>query len=184
LGEEAKGNLFRTDQLSLSSSQAELMLDEAAASRSRQQLRQLARYTFTWRCGLRCLFLRAVFYCTKLQDNHNVFNKSLREVQERRFMKTNADSAASLELSTHAADFAERVGVNQAKLNSELKPHYDFIVCGSGSSASTVARRPAENPDVSVLLLESGGSDDVPSGNSNRSMASKPWERSRLGISS
>src|SRR5260370_13171220 len=36
------------------------------------------------------------------------------------------------------------------------------MVCGFGSSGSVVARRLAENPDVSVLLLEAGGSDDVP----------------------
>jgi choline dehydrogenase len=62
----------------------------------------------------------------------------------------------------YQTDFAERVWLNQQKLTAELKPHYDFIVCGSGSSGSVVARRLAENPDVSVLLLEAGGTDDVP----------------------
>ena len=60
-------------------------------------------------------------------------------------------------------DLDRRVRANQERLAADLTGSYDFIVCGAGSSGSVVARRLAEEPTASVLLLEGGGADDVPS---------------------
>jgi cysteine synthase len=38
-----------------------------------------------------------------------------------------------------AEDFAERARANQQKLAGDLKLHYDFVVCGAGTSGNTMA---------------------------------------------
>ena len=57
---------------------------------------------------------------------------------------------------------AETSAASKQKARAEnLDRHFDFIVCGAGTSGSVIAGRLAANPDVKVLLLEAGGSDEL-----------------------
>ncbi|MGH6916918.1 MAG: GMC family oxidoreductase [Geminicoccaceae bacterium] len=81
----------------------------------------------------------------------------------RSFIRMASAAGLSLTAARAIAQEAEQIQQNQAALRRDLKPSYDYIVCGAGSSGSVVARRLAENPDAQVLLLEAGGTDDSPS---------------------
>jgi choline dehydrogenase len=53
--------------------------------------------------------------------------------------KTSYSNSANPKPNSETIDFIEPVRVNQERLAKELKPHYDFIVCRSGSSGSVVS---------------------------------------------
>lgn len=84
-------------------------------------------------------------------------------IERRDFMRIALSAGIGVAAASGMAGFATRARANQLALGAALKQSYDYIVCGSGSSGAVVARRLAENPNVSVLLLEAGGSDEVPS---------------------
>jgi hypothetical protein len=74
-------------------------------------------------------------------------------------MEDNQPEAAT-RIRANQEKLAARVLLSRQTLATELKPHYDFIVCGSGFSGSVVQRRLAENSGVSVLRLKADGTDE------------------------
>ena len=82
-------------------------------------------------------------------------------ISRRTFMRAVLGAGVSVAAAGAMAEKALAIQVNQAAQLANLKTRYDYIVCGAGSSGCVVARRLAEKPGVSVLLIEAGGSYDV-----------------------
>ena len=64
---------------------------------------------------------------------------------------------------TESRELVARIYGNKHPPAADIQPFYNFAVCGSGTSGSVVASRLTETGDASVLLLEGGRTDDVPS---------------------
>ncbi len=85
----------------------------------------------------------------------------LGHIDRRTFMRMVYGVGVSAAAAHLMAEKALAIQINQAAQLADLKPRYDYIVCGAGSSGCVVARRLAEKANTSVLLIEAGGSYDV-----------------------
>ena len=70
-------------------------------------------------------------------------------------------SQAILDNNSNRPQAEMAIAPKQRALAENLDTHFDFIVCGAGASGSVIAGRLAANPDVKVLLLEAGESDEL-----------------------
>ena len=58
-------------------------------------------------------------------------------------------------------DLTAKIASDQERLAEGLGARFDFVVCSAGVSGSVIAGRLAANPDIRVLLIEAGGSDEL-----------------------
>jgi choline dehydrogenase-like flavoprotein len=81
-------------------------------------------------------------------------------IDRRGFMRIVLGAGVAAVAAGAMADGAIAIQINQANQLANLRDRYDYVVCGAGSAGCVVARRLAEKPDVSVLLVEAGAAYD------------------------
>lgn len=84
-------------------------------------------------------------------------------IDRRQFILLGIAAGLSAASATNLAAQSSSIRDNQIARARSLENHYDYIVCGAGTSGCVVAGRLAADPKVKVLLLEAGGTDDAPS---------------------
>ena len=84
------------------------------------------------------------------------------KVSRRQFMAVAGAAGLAASTATMFASSAAAIARTQRFNVENLQDRYDYVVCGAGSAGCVVAAELAASGDASVLLIEAGGSDDVP----------------------
>jgi choline dehydrogenase-like flavoprotein len=83
-------------------------------------------------------------------------------LDRRGFIRLALAAGISLSTASAMAQQGTAISATQNYNRRNLRRQYDYVVVGAGSAGSVVARRLAENPAAQVLLLEAGGTDEIP----------------------
>ena len=84
------------------------------------------------------------------------------QLDRRQFLRLALASGVSLATAQSMAQDGGEAAITQLYNARNLQAEYDYIVIGSGSGGSVVAGRLAAETDARILVLEAGGTDQVP----------------------
>ena len=109
-------------------------------------------------------------YRTDLQDA--LLNYSQGNMPRRQFLQRASALGLSMGLAGSLATiYSNNAWAASSKDVAAVDPAYDYIVVGSGSAGSALAYRLATTTDARILVLEAGGTDEVPEIHDSRKWA-------------